>query len=279
MACRYRDKINVKLKMESGKCEADSIFHFPFSAMLLAIDIGNSSIKFGVFDGETLHSKFSIPTTRGLTVDDLKFAIGRSLDLSISSAIACSVVPELDSPMSTFLKTALGVDAFFVTSDFRFGLTIKYEPLEAAGTDRLVNSFAAAEKYGVPCIVCSFGTATTIDVVNENRELLGGLIAPGMATMAKALHLNTAKLPEVEIRSLDSVISHTTETSIQSGIFYSQIGLIESAVSRIKKEIGDGPKVVATGGFASMIAESTSVIDVVDENLLLDGLRMLYSRM
>ena len=246
--------------------------------MLLAIDIGNSSIKFGVFDGENLFSKFSIPTTRGLTVDDLEFAIGRSLGLPISSAIACSVVPELDPPLSTFLKKALGVDVFFVTNDFPFGLVVKYEPLEAAGTDRLVNSFAAAEKYGVPCIVCSFGTATTIDVVNESRELLGGLIAPGMATMAKALHLNTAKLPEVNIRSLDSVISHTTETSIQSGIFYSQIGLVESTAARIKNEIGDSPTVVATGGFASLIAENTGVIDVVDENLLLDGLRMLYSR-
>ena len=97
--------------------------------MLLAIDIGNSSIKFGVFDGETLLSKFSIPTTRGLTVDDLEFAIGRSLDLPISSAIACSVVPELDSPLRTFLKTAHGVDAFFVANDFPFGLGVKSEPI------------------------------------------------------------------------------------------------------------------------------------------------------
>ena len=246
--------------------------------MLLAVDIGNSSIKFGIFDEEALLSKFSIPTPRGLTVDDLKFAVGRSLDLPISSAIACSVVPELDPPLRAFLKTALRVDAFFVANDFPFGLKIDYEPLEAAGTDRLINSFAAAEKYGVPCIVCSFGTATTIDVVSQNRELLGGLIAPGMATMAKALHLNTAKLPEVEVRSHDSVISHTTETSIQSGIFYSQVGLVESAVSRIKNDISDRAMVIATGGFASMIAENTGVIDVIDENLTLDGLRMLYSR-
>ncbi len=247
--------------------------------MLLATDIGNSSIKFGIFEGEALLSKISIPTKRGLMVDDLKLAVGRSLDLKISSAIACSVVPGIDAPLRTFVKTVLGVDTFFVANDFPFGLRVKYEPVEAAGTDRLVNSFAAAEKYGVPCIVCSFGTATTIDVVSGNRELLGGLIAPGMITMAKALHRNTAKLPEVEIKPHDSVINHTTETSIQAGIFYSQIGLVESSVARIKDEIGDTPKVIATGGFASMIAESTGVIDIVDENLLLDGLRMLYSRM
>ena len=247
--------------------------------MLLAIDIGNSSIKFGVFDGETLDSKFSIPTTRGLTVDDLKFAVGRSLDLPISSAIVCSVVPEIEGPLDAFLKVAHGFAGYFLTNRFPFGLTIKYDPIEAAGTDRLVNSFAAAEKYGVPCIVCSFGTATTIDVVSAARELIGGLIAPGMATMARALHLGTAKLPEVEIRNHAAPVNLTTETSIQSGIFYSQIGLVESVVARIKNENGDNPKVIATGGFASMIAEKTTVIDVTDENLLLDGLRMLYFRM
>ncbi len=245
--------------------------------MLLAVDIGNSSVKFGVFDGETIVSKFSIPTTNGVTVENLHSAVGNRLDLRISSVIVCSVVPEIDIPLNLYL-TKFGVDVVFVTNDFPFGLTIKYEPLESAGTDRLVNSFAAAEKYSVPCILCSFGTATTIDVVNKNHELLGGLIAPGMATMARALHSNTAKLPEVEIKAPDSVIGHTTETSIQSGIFYGQVGLAESVVSRIKNEMGKGLKVVATGGFASMIAENTDVIDIVDENLLLDGLRLLSDR-
>ena len=246
--------------------------------MLLAVDIGNSSIKFGVFDGETVRSKFAIRTKRDVTTDDLRIAVGKNLDLPIASAIVCSVVPEVDASLGNLIKTAFGIDTLFINNNFDFGLTIKYEPLVAAGTDRLVNSFAATEKYGVPCIVCSFGTATTIDVVNEKRELLGGLIAPGMETMAKALHLNTAKLPEVEVKTLKSIIGHTTETSIQSGILYSQVGLIESAVSRISEKIGDIPNVVATGGFASLISESTSAINIVDENLTLDGLRMLYSR-
>ncbi|HEX3100171.1 MAG TPA: type III pantothenate kinase, partial [Pyrinomonadaceae bacterium] len=205
--------------------------------MLLAVDIGNSSIKFGVYDGETLVSRFSIPT-----FEDLKSAIGTSLDHPISSAIASSVVPEIAPTLKTYLKSGFDVDAAFVTNDFPFGLKIKYDPLTAAGTDRIVNSFAAAEKYGVPCIVCSFGTATTIDVVNKDRELLGGLIAPGMATMAKALNLTTAKLPEVGIKSPDRVIGHTTDASIQSGIFYSQVGLVESVVSRIRNEIGKEAK-------------------------------------
>ncbi len=246
--------------------------------MLLAIDIGNSSIKFGVNDGESFKTKFSIPTKRNSTANQLKVAVDGRLDLPISSAIMCSVVPDLETPLRTFLKADHGVDPFIVRNDLDFGLTIHYKPLEAAGTDRIVNSFAAAEKYGVPCIVCSFGTATTIDVVNDMHELVGGLIVTGLATMAKALHQNTAQLPEVEIKIPDTVINQTTETSIQAGIFYSAVGLVESTVSRLKKEIGDNATVIATGGFASMIAEKTDVIDIVDENLLLDGLRLLTAR-
>lgn len=246
--------------------------------MLLAVDIGNSNIKFGIFDGDTLLSRFSIQTKRDLSVDDLTDAVGDSLELPISSAIVCSVVPEIDSTMREFLTRRLN-DPVFVRNDFDFGLKINYEPLSAAGTDRLVNSFAAVEKYGPPCIVCSFGTATTIDVVSEKRELLGGLIAPGFVTMAKALHLNAARLPEVEIVAPANVIGNTTPTSIQAGIYYSQIGLIETAVAKIKEEIVGNPKVVATGGFASMIADRSGVIDTVDENLLLDGLRILNTRL
>jgi len=247
--------------------------------MLLAIDIGNSCIKFGIFDGDTLLSKFSIPTKRDLTVDDIRFAVGSNIDLPVSSAVACSVVPEINAAVGQYLKATFDIHAVFVTNDCDFDLAIKYEPLSDVGTDRLVNSFTAVEKYDAPCIVLSFGTATTIDVINENRELLGGLIAPGMITMAKALHLNTAKLPKVEIKKPSGVIGHTTETSIRSGIFYSQIGLVESVVSRIKDQIGGSPKVIATGGFASLIGQNTDVIDFVDETLTLDGLRMLYSRL
>lgn len=243
--------------------------------MFLAVDIGNSAIKFGVFDGQRLISKFSIPTSNDLQSTDLIEKVGSS---RISTALVCSVVPGVNEEVDDLLRKAFDIDVRFVTNDMDFGLDIKYEPLHAAGTDRLVNAFSAAEKYGVAVIACSFGTATTIDVVDKNRVLIGGLIAPGMKTMAKALHLNTAQLPEIEINAPNAVINHTTETSIQAGIFYSQIGLVESSVARIKKEIGDNPKVIATGGFASMIAENTDVIDVVDQNLLLDGLRILAER-
>jgi type III pantothenate kinase len=246
--------------------------------MLLAVDIGNTSTKFGLFDGELLSSKFSIPTDSRSTKDDLSSAVGNRLAKPLAGAIVCSVVPDANASMLEFL-TGLNIDhPVFVSNDLDFGLVINYEPLSAIGTDRVVNSFAAAEKYGLPCIVCSFGTATTIDVVDENRVLLGGIIAPGMKTMAKALHLNTAKLPDIEIEKPKTVIGKTTVSSIQSGIFNGQIAMVEGMIQRIRKEIGEGPKVIATGGFASPIAENTECIDIVDENLLLYGLQLVYSR-
>lgn len=246
--------------------------------MLLAVDIGNTNIKFGVFDGERLQSKVSIPTTHCSSVDELKIAVADNFDLSISSAIVCSVVPEVEDSLAEFLQHKIGAEPIFVRNDFDFGLKINYEPLSAAGTDRIVNSFAATQKYGVPCVVCSFGTATTIDVVDSDRTLLGGLISPGFAIMARSLAQNTSKLPEVEFQKPDGVISRTTVSAIRSGVFFSLVGLVEATVSRIVTEIGQTPTVVATGGLAAKIAEYTAVIDKIDESLTLDGLRMLYSR-
>ncbi|MEP6789474.1 MAG: type III pantothenate kinase [Acidobacteriota bacterium] len=246
--------------------------------MLLAVDIGNTNIKFGVFDGEKLSSKLSIPTIREISVDVLTKVVSDRLPTPITAAIVCSVVPEVDDVVADFLRQTTNSEPVFVTNNFDFGLKINYEPPSAAGTDRLVNSFAASQKYGIPCVVCSFGTATTIDIINAERTLLGGLIAPGFATMARALALNTSKLPEVEFQKPGGVIGRTTIDAIRSGIFFSQIGLLESSISRIADELGETPTVVATGGFAAAVAEYTGVIDKLDESLTLGGLRMLYSR-
>lgn len=246
--------------------------------MLLAIDIGNSSTKFGVFDGESLVSKFAIPTKRDSTGDELKHTVGEKLKFAIKHAIACSVVPRAEAEIADLVKRSVGVDSVFVDNTFDFGLTIRYEPVESLGTDRLVNAFAAAETYGVPCIVCSFGTATTIDAVNSDREFLGGIIAPGMGLMAEALHLKTSKLPQVEIQRPESVIGNSTVASIQSGIFYGYIGLVEGIITRMKAELGETAAVIATGGFSSLIATETDAIDAVDENLTLEGLRLLHQK-
>lgn len=245
--------------------------------MLLAIDIGNTSIKFGVFDGDQLTSKFVIPTSRDYSVEHLRKAVNGQLDGGFKNAIVSSVVPEIDRAITEYLSHFSRAETQFIKTTDDFDLTFSY-PIHEAGTDRLVNSFAAAGKYGVPTIVIGFGTATTIDVIDRSREHRGGLIAPGPATTAKALQIVASKLPEVEIAEPPNVISTTTITSIQSGIFYSQIGLVETAVPDIKAEIGEDARVVATGGFAHLIADKCRSVDVVDGDLTLEGLRMLYSR-
>lgn len=246
--------------------------------MLLAVDIGNSRTKFGLFDGEQLISKLSIPTIRDITAVGLTKAVADKLFQGISAAIVSSVVPEINAAMLSFISTQFSVEPLLVTNDLDFGIQIDYFPLEDTGSDRLVNTFSAVEKYGAPCIVCSFGTALTIDVVSADRTLIGGLIAPGMNTLATALKITTSKLPEVEIKLPETVIQNTTVGSIQSGIIYGYFGLVEKLISKVKNEIGDDPKVIATGGFASLIAENTAHIDIVDENLMLDGLRILNDR-
>jgi type III pantothenate kinase len=245
--------------------------------MLLAIDIGNSAIKFGVFDGDKLTSKFSIPTDRELTAKRLAQQIGDRIGEQIDDAIVCSVVPEVDDAVGQFIKSTFQIDARFVSSTDNLGLTINFD-VETTGTDRLVNSFAAAEKYGAPCVVVSFGTATTIDVVNAKREYLGGLIAPGMKVNAQALAIAASKLPEVELNKPAHVIAQTTENAIKSGIVYGQIEMIKGLLRKVASEIGDKPKVVATGGWAEMMAAEIDQIDIVGQDLLLLGLSLIVTR-
>ncbi len=244
--------------------------------MFLAVDIGNTSIKFGLFDGDEIVSTHILPTIRNITAADIGEATRAWLPNDLSAAIISSVVPELDAPIVEFLERHAAKVALVRTTD-DFGLTYNF-PIDEAGTDRLVNAFAAAELYGAPCVVVAFGTATAIDAVTREREHIGGLIAPGPATTAKALELAASKLPEVEIAEPPGVIATNTVHAIQAGIFFSQIGLVEAAVPRIKTEIGDDAKVVATGGFAPLIAAKCRSIDVVEPNLTLIGLKMLYSR-
>lgn len=246
--------------------------------MLLAIDIGNTNTKLGVFDHENLVAKISVPTSREITPDVIARVLADKITQPIDAAIISSVVIEADYAFREYVASNFGVATTFVRHDLDFGFKIDYQPAEDAGTDRLVNALAAIEKYGAPCIVCSFGTAMTIDVVNERRELTGGLIAPGMKTLAAALELTTSKLPEVEIKKPDKVIQNTTVGAIQSGIVYGYFGMVDCLLTAVKKEAADDMKVIATGGFAQMIAENIDHIDFVDKDLTLDGLQRLHSR-
>ncbi len=242
--------------------------------MLLAVDIGNTSTKFGLFERETLTSKFSIPTKRDATADDIRNAVGDRLPLEIDSTVVCSVLPPIDSVMRSFLESATRVDPVFATNTFDFGFKIKYEPLESLGTDRLVTAYAAVHKYRSPCIVCSLGTATTIDVVSSDREFLGGIIAPGMDAMSEALHLKAARLPNVEISKPDDVLGNSTVEAIRSGVYHGYLAMVEGLITRMRTETGIS-RVVGTGGNAVRLSDAFTGLMFVDEDLLLKGLRLL----
>lgn len=256
-----------------------STSHFPFSIMLLAIDIGNSSIKFGVFDRENLVARFTVPNANFSTADEIHSQISNQIPVNQFSAIVVSsVVPVISELMRELGEKFFDCTAFFVDNTLDFGLKIKYEQPENLGIDRLIAAFAATEKYGVPCIVCDFGTATTIDAVNSHREYLGGIITPGINTLSEALYAKTAKLPRVELVRPPRVIGNSTVSAIQSGIFFGYLGLTEGILRRMINELSKKPIVVATGGFAKLIAENCNLIDTIDENLMLEGLRSIYSR-
>ncbi|MEP6901618.1 MAG: type III pantothenate kinase [Actinomycetota bacterium] len=246
--------------------------------MLLAIDIGNSSTKLGVFDNETLLKRLIIPTIRSKSADEIYDSLQDEINGQFSVVVISSVVPELNDSFREFGKKYFNQAPIFVNYTFDFGFKINYKPPESAGADRLVAAFAAREKYGKPCIICDFGTATTIDAVNPQNEYLGGIIAPGINTLSEALFIKTSKLPRVEIRKPATVIGNSTVGSIQSGIFYGYIGLTEGIISRMIDELGENPKVIATGGFANLIAENCDLIEIVDENLILEGLRLIYEK-
>ncbi len=245
--------------------------------MLLAIDIGNSNTKFGVFNREKLISKFVILTITNQTSEEIYSKLQTQLNYEISAVIISSVVIELDLIFRTLFETYFDLSPIFVDYKFNFGFTINYFPLETCGSDRLVNTFAAVQKYEKPCIVCSFGTATTIDFLNSKNEFLGGIIAPGMKTLADSLFEKTSKLPRVEIEKPEKVIGNSTVTSIQSGVFFGYIGLVDGLIRRMIAESDDKPRIIATGGFSGLIAENSDLIEILDENLLLDGLRMIFA--
>ncbi len=257
-----------------------STFRFPLSTfcMLLAIDIGNSATKFGVFDRAEITSRFNIPTVRTNTAADFDSQIKNHSAEVFTAVVVSSVVPELNDAYRQFAGDFHNLEVFFVDNSFSFGLKINYHPLKSIGVDRLVAASAAVEKYGKPCLVCDFGTATTIDAVNSGGEYLGGIIAPGMSLLADALFRKTSKLPRIEIVKPAQVIGNSTVRSMQSGIYFGYIGLVDGIIGRMIGELGETPCVVATGGFAEIIAESSERIQTVDETLMLDGLRLIYEK-
>lgn len=244
--------------------------------MLLAIDIGNSSAKFGVYERTESLRKFTAPAELRRDRASLKDLIKTSVSEPIDAVAVSSVVPEFARALSDITEELFGIKATLIDSSFDLGIEIVYEPPTAVGTDRIVAASAAASRYGSPVIVCDLGTATTIDAVDEAKRYRGGTIIPGPRTMADSLKKGTSQLPEIEIHKTESVIGTSTEASIRSGIFWGSVGIVEGIVKRMKAELGGSPKVIATGGWAETIAAETDCIDIIEKDLVLRGIAEIF---
>jgi type III pantothenate kinase len=250
--------------------------------MLLAIDIGNTNITFGLYAGETLGPRWRIrtihekmPDEYGVLLDQLFHHRGRHPEEVTGIAIA-SVVPPLTPVFEQVSQDYLNRTPLVVDAGVRTGVRIRYDNPREVGADRVVDAAAVRALYSVPACVVDFGTATTFDAVSAEGDYLGGAIAPGIGISAQALFERTAKLPRVELTRPPSVIGRNTPHSIQSGLLFGYVGLVEGMVARFKEELGPGTQVIATGGLGEIIARETDVIDVVDPWLTLHGLRIVY---
>jgi type III pantothenate kinase len=252
--------------------------------MLLVIDVGNTNTVLGVYDGESLIAHWRLTTERSRTIDEYGIQFTNllataSLDLGAIDAVAISsVVPPLNYTLEKVSQVYLKQTPVFVDHTSNTGITIRYTPVTDVGADRIVNSVAAVERYGAPCLIVDFGTATTFDAVSAKREYLGGVITPGIVISAEALFQRAARLYRVEIRRPEMVIGQTTGASMQSGLYYGYIGLVDGILKRMTAEIDGHPRVIATGGLAKLIGRGSEFIEIIDENLTLEGLRLIYER-
>lgn len=254
--------------------------------MLLVLDVGNTNIVAGVYDEEKLLVHWRLSTERSKTADEYGIALGNMFSYSnitvqdIDAIAISTVVPPLTVPLARMCKRYFGIQPLIVGPGVKTGISIKYENPREVGADRIVNAVAAYEKYKEQgsMIIIDLGTAMTFCVINEEGEYLGGAIAPGIGIAAEAMFQRAAKLPRIEIRKPRTVICRNTVKSMQSGIVYGYVGLIEGIVKRMKKEAGGEAFVIATGGMANFMAVETKIIDRVEPFLTLDGLRIIYNR-
>src|SRR4030042_1569507 len=250
--------------------------------MLLAIDIGNTKIAFCFFEGDKVRTPLQIATTIHRLPDEYASILLNLLphhgiaSKDIKEAIMCSVVPPLVVVFQELCRRYLGIPLLVVEPGIRTGVRIHLDnPREMCG-DRIVNAAAAYRLYGGPAIVIDTGTATTFDVISEEGDYLGGAIAPGMETGTETLYTRTARLPRIELSRPKNAIGKNTVSAMQSGIIFGYVGLIEGMVARLRQELEGEVKIIATGGYAEVIARETEVIEIVNPHLTLLGLRLIH---
>ena len=252
--------------------------------MLLAIDLGNTNIKYGVYDGDNLVASFRVSSRISRTADEYgSVLVGLLADRNIKKTdidgiIFSSVIPALNYTICHMCEYFFGISPLIVGPGIKTGLNIKAENPREVGADIIVNSVSAFTRYGGPIVVIDFGTATTFDVISEMCELIGVVIAPGIKTSLEGLATKTAQLPMVELESPKTVIGKNTKHCMQSGIIFGFSGLVDNILKKIKQELKVSDiKVVATGGLGEIIAKEVKQISVVDRTLTLDGLKYIYS--
>jgi type III pantothenate kinase len=250
--------------------------------MLLTIDIGNTNLTLGLYEGETLGPRWRLATDHERMPDEYGLQFMGLLDhadlatVDLTGICLASVVPPLTGKVVQACRQYLNHNPLVVDAGVRTGVRVRYEDPRAVGADRIADAAAVQKLYGGPACVVDFGTATTFDAISAEGDYLGGAIAPGIGIAAEALFLRTAKLPRVDLQRPPAAVGRNTVHAMQSGLLFGYVALVEGMVARFREELGPGTKVIATGGLAEVISAETEVIQIIAPWLTLDGLRIIW---